>query len=176
MVRDGNLVEEVVRIRERRGKTGGWVKGQISVEYVMIIAFTFAVLIPGIYFFYSYSQGSSSSLSSSQYNKLGQEMLSTSFKALAQGSGSWLTLDAIIPVNVEAINITGGGKELVVQYDTSVGATEAVFFSDVTLTTDPAGDQQDGSVFLNAVHSGRTTFRFTASSNDTVTVQETASS
>ncbi len=139
----------------------------------MIIAFTFAVLIPGIYFFYSYSQGSSSSLSSSQYNKLGQEMLSTSFKALAQGSGSWLTLDAIIPSNVEAINVTGGGKELVVQYGTNAGATEAVFFSDVTLTTVSGGD---GSIFLNAAHSGRATFRFTASDSDTVTIQETAGS
>jgi len=162
----------VVVISERRNRAGSRGKAQISVEYVMIIAFTFAILVPGIYFFYSYSQSSSTGLSAAQYNKLGQEMLSTSFKALAQGGGSWLTLDAIIPDNVVAINVTGGGSEIVILYDTNAGPTEAVFFSDVNLSAKSPDAQQDGSIFDSGPHSGKANIRFTAGNSSIVSIEE----
>lgn len=135
------------------------IRAQVSVEYLMIIAFAFAILIPGIYFFYVSSQSSSSGMVSSQYAKLGQEMISNALKAAAQGKDSWLTLDALIPDSIEAINVSK--KELVFTYQGSGGETVAVFFSDVVLSN-KEGSQNDGSIFAGDAHSGKAQFRFVA--------------
>jgi len=147
-------------------------QGQISVEYIMIVAFTFVVLIPGIYFFYAYSQSSSTGLASAQYNKLGQEMLSTALRTAAQGEGSWLTLDTIIPETVQNVSVNNHGSEIVIVYTTNVGPTEAVFFSDINLST-ATDTQTDGTVFTESPHAGRAAFRFIAGPDGLVAIKET---
>ncbi len=135
-------------------------RAQISIEYSLILAFAFVVLVPGIYFFFSYSQHASSTQAETQFDRLGQEMLATAGQAADQGVGSWLTLDADIPAAVEGINVSGAGSELVISYGSAAGDTEAVFFSDDALCAPPGCG--DGTVFSGAPHGGKTSFRFTS--------------
>lgn len=148
-------------------------KGQISVEYIMILAFVFAILIPGIIFFYTYTQESQTQIGNSQYVRMGNDMIATATRSAAQGEGSWLTLDLNLPQSVVDITVAGSGTELVVTYNTPNGPTDAVFFSDVPLaanTTAPTGGE-DGSVYLRNPHGGRASFRFT-SRNGAVGIRE----
>ncbi len=136
-------------------------RAQISLEYIMVIAFTFAIIIPGIYFFYTYSQSSAASLSAAQYDKLGQEMITSAVQTLAQGKGSYLTLDLLIPGNVENITVSENGNELIITYMTPYGPTEAVFFSDEA-PLKGLGNPDDNAIFVSDPHGGRITFRFVA--------------
>jgi hypothetical protein len=146
--------------------------GQVSIEYILIVAFCFAILIPGIYFFYTYTQTSSAGVASAQYGKLGQEMLDTAVRTVAQGADSWLTLDANIPDGLKDIAVTDSGSELVISYQTPAGPSEAVFFSDVNLSARTTSPATDGSVFPGQPHSGRTSFRFTAGKSGIVAIEE----
>lgn len=150
-------------------------RAQISIEYVLIVAFTFAVLIPGIYFFYTYSQGTTASLSSAQYTRLGQEMVSTAVKVRAQGEGAWITLDLLIPDGVEAINVSHYPSEtlseIVIRHRTAYGPSETVFFTEVPLSNSSL-ERNDGSVFLSGPHGGKATLRFTAIVDGAVAVEE----
>jgi uncharacterized protein (UPF0333 family) len=160
-------------------------RGQISFEYIMILAFVFAILIPGIYFFYTYSQSSTAGVASAQFNKMGQEMLTTAQKTIAQGTGSWLTLDVNIPENVVDINVSctnlgpplSGCNELVIYYNTEAGMTTAVFFSDLQLSSTQSIPLTSGSIFAVEPHGGRASFRFTAerdaSGANTIVITET---
>jgi hypothetical protein len=146
--------------------------GQVSIEYILIVAFTFAILIPGIYFFYTYTQSSSAGVASAQYGKLGQEMLDTAIRTVAQGEGSWLTLDANVPDGLADIVVADSGSELVIRYQTPVGPSEAVFFSEVNLSARTTSPATDGSVFPGPPHGGRTSFRFTAGKSGIVAIEE----
>jgi len=131
--------------------------GQVSIEYLMILAFIFATIIPGIYFLYSYSVSSADTISAAQFERIGSDILSTALQTAALGRGSWLQLDANIPEAVEDINISDSGSELVITYQTQAGTSQAVFFSDVPLST---GAGADGSIFAGKPHSGINSFRF----------------
>ncbi len=145
-------------------------KAQMSVEHLLLVAFALAILVPGIYFFYTYSQTSETSLSGAQYAKLGQEMLSVAGKVRAQGTGSWITLDTNLPTTVTDIRVAGAGTEIVMSYTTGVGDTSAVFFSDVIELSNGTG--LDGTIFTTAPHGGRASFRFWVNETGVVHIAE----
>ncbi|RME32009.1 hypothetical protein D6789_00895 [Candidatus Woesearchaeota archaeon] len=149
----------------------GCVRGQVSVEYLVIIAFTFAILVPALYFFSAFSQDSSSNVAAAQNVRLGNEMIATSVKVVAQGSGSWLTLETTVPDGVKEINVSKDGKELVITFDSPYGETSAVFFSDLTLNAS-LSHGLGGSVFRSGAHAGLTKFRFTAQESGQVAIEE----
>ncbi|MBR9692832.1 DUF2341 domain-containing protein [Candidatus Woesearchaeota archaeon] len=144
--------------------------GQISLEYLLIIGFTFAIIIPGIYFFQAYSQSSVSGFGTAQYDKLGNEIVGTAVQTLAQGKGSWLTLDLLVPESVLNITVDDQGRELVITYLGPFGPTEAVFFSDDVAIRNK--DASDGSIYSSGVHGGRLTLKFVAGSNNNVSIEE----
>ena len=139
--------------------------GQVSAEYVLILSFIFVLLIPAILFFYHYSKGSVSTVTSAQFDKLGQEMLALALQSSAQGDSSWLSLDASIPQGLVDIRLGGSGQdELIFSYRTIAGVTEAVYFSDVKLcanATSTGECPKNGTIFVVAPHDGRAGFRFT---------------
>lgn len=145
-------------------KHDGWRRksrqGQISVEYVMILAFVFAVLVPGIFFLYAYNRSSGTSIAAAQFDKLGQEMMVTAFQAAAQGKGSWLTLDANIPDSV--VDIIVNETEITITFWGAAGESQVVFFgNDNVQLSNTIAAPQAGSVFRYAPHSGKASFRFT---------------
>lgn len=150
-------------------------RGQVSLELILVVAFTFAILIPGIYFFTSYSERSTQTLASTQFDRLGREMLSTAVKVSAQGEGTSIVLDVNIPESIEELRIAGDGgaargDEIVITYYSGVGPSDAVFFAPgITLSMLP----DKGSIFAGSPHGGRTRLRFTVE-NGLVYISEEA--
>jgi len=108
-------------------------KAQISVEYLIVIGISLAILIPGAYFFYNYSKNSNEGTVRSQITQLGYSIITTSESIYGLAEGSMVTLDLHYPKNVRDVYILEG-KELVIKYELSSGMNEAVFFSKTNLT------------------------------------------
>ncbi len=140
-------------------------RGQASFEYILLLSFIFAVLIPGALFAYRYTISSQASVSSAQFLDLGNMMVMMAGQTVALGEGTWRTMETVIPDGIRDINVSGAGTELVITYESSVGLTQLVFFPSVVLaanTSAPPPEGRDGSVFASAPHAGRTSFRFTS--------------
>jgi hypothetical protein len=145
-------------------------KAQVSVEYLLLIGFAMAVLVPGVFFMYSYTQSNSGEFSSTQYTLLGEQMLSTANKAKAQGTGTWLITTAQLPQSIVDIEIAGSGREIVITYQTGMGESKVVFFTDTVNLKNQGGG--DGSIFQSGAHGGTTKFRFAVDNSGVITVTE----
>ncbi len=108
--------------------------GQVSMEYLFIIALTFIILIPTTYLFYNYSKGSSQEIADAQITKLGRSIIDASETIFYSGEGSRTVIELNMPATVFNVLIIDG-KELVFNTTTTLGVTEIVFFSNVNLTT-----------------------------------------
>jgi len=109
-------------------------KGQASFEYLLIIALTFAIIVPTTYLFYNYSKESSQEITDAQVAKLGNEIVDTAESIFYSGQNSKTVLDINVPEKVESVVIIDG-RELVIKVSSSFGVSEIVFFSSVNLTT-----------------------------------------
>lgn len=107
---------------------------QVSMEYLFIVALTFAILIPTTYLFYNYSKESSHEITDAQITKLGRNIVDSSETIFYSGEGSRTVLELNMPDNIFGISIIDG-KELVFNTTTTLGVSEIVFFSNVNLTT-----------------------------------------
>ncbi len=109
-------------------------KGQSALEYILIVAITFVIIVPTTYLFYSYSRESGAELSDAQVTKIGRTIVDTSTSIFYSGVGSKTTVDVNIPDSIKGARIIDG-KELVFNMTTTFGETDLVFFSSVNLTT-----------------------------------------
>jgi hypothetical protein len=125
-------------------------RGQISLEYLVIIGIALGLLIPGVVFFYAFTKTSEGTSASSRLSDIGLRTVSTAKSVQALGRDAWLTVEFNLPSEVTRIYVNNsapsGGimAELVFEYDTPQGPSQAVFFSSVNLTT----PYPDGNVTL----------------------------
>lgn len=138
-------------------------RGQVSIEYLIIIGVALGVLIPAVVFFYAYSQSSTTTSTNSHINDIGLRIVNTVKTTYAVGTGAWQTVDFIMPAQVTRIYVNG--TELVFTYETASGVSEAVFFSPVNMTAQNA----DGNI--STAHPGTTKYRVT-SQGQTVLIYE----
>ena len=117
------------------GESG--VKGQVSFEYVIIIALTFAIIIPTTYLFFNYSKDSSQEIVDAQLTKMGRGIIDSAETIFYSGEGSKTLLEINVPKGISAASIVDG-RELVFNMTTDAGTSEIVFFSSVNLTTNGA--------------------------------------
>ena len=110
-------------------------KSQSSVEYLIIVALTFVIIVPTTYLFYTYSQQSTDELSDSQLTKIGRNIVDTTESVYYSGLNSKAVLDFNLPENVQSVIIIDG-RELVFNMSTHFGVSEVVFFSSINMTTD----------------------------------------
>ena len=108
-------------------------RAQISVEYLIIIGFIFAILIPGTYLFYTNTLRQSDEATSDVINKIGNEVVNSAKSMYFVGERSWVTLEVVFPETVVDYYILDA-TEFVVVYDTQEGRTESVFFSDINMS------------------------------------------
>jgi len=127
-------------------------RGQISLEYLIVIGIAMAIIIPGVLFFYSYTRAGSASSTAGLFNDIGLQMVSTAKSTYASGTGARQTIDVVMPDSVTRIYMSG--SELIIVYDTPHGPSEAVFFPEVPIFTPYA----DGN--LSLAHPGLTRYRF----------------
>ena len=112
----------------------GGLRSQSSFEYLMIVALTFALIIPTSYLFYHYSKESSLTITDSQITKIGRGIIDTSESIYYSGIGSKTTLELNVPHDVTSAMIIDG-RELVFNVTNNFGVSEIVFFSRINLTT-----------------------------------------
>ena len=109
-------------------------KAQSSLEYLLVVALTFAIIVPATYLFYNYSKESSQEITDAQVTKLGRIIVDAAESIFYSGQGSKTTLELAIPDNIQSVVIIDG-REIVFNITTSFGISEIVFFSSVNLTT-----------------------------------------
>lgn len=109
-------------------------KAQSSLEYLLVVALTFAIIVPTTYLFYNYSKESSQEITDAQVTKLGRIIVDAAESIFYSGQGSKTTLELAIPDNIQSVVIIDG-REIVFNVTTSFGISEIVFFSSANLTT-----------------------------------------
>ncbi len=109
-------------------------KAQSSLEYLLVVALTFAIIVPTTYLFYNYSKDSSQQITDSQIAKLGRGIVDSAETMFYSGKGSKTTLEVNVPDSIASAVIIDG-RELVFNVTTSSGSSEIVFFSSVNLTS-----------------------------------------
>ena len=108
-------------------------KGQSSLEYLIIVALTFAIIVPTTYLFYNYSRESSQEITDAQVIQFGRILVDTSESIFYSGQGSKTVLDMNVPEKITSAVIIEG-KEFVLNMSTPFGISEIVFFSSVNIT------------------------------------------
>jgi uncharacterized protein (UPF0333 family) len=140
-------------------------RGQISVEYLIITAVAIGILVPGVMFFYGYSQSAGGGGSvNAHLNDIGLRAVATAKSTYGLGTGARQTIEFVMPK--EVVRAYVNATELVFVYETSVGTSETVFFSNINMT----GSSSDGNISIP--HPGLTKYRFT-SLGQTVLINET---
>lgn len=100
---------------------------------MIVIAMTFAIIVPTSYLFYNYSRESNQEIEDAQITKLGRGIVDAAESIFYSGQGSKTVLELHIPGNIGSALIIDG-KELVFNVTTRFGISEIVFFSSVNLT------------------------------------------
>ncbi|MBI3051061.1 hypothetical protein HYY74_01250 [Candidatus Woesearchaeota archaeon] len=79
--------------------------GQAATEYIMISAFALMVIIPAAYFFYSYSHSAEQRIRDAQVTRLATDIANNAEQVFYLGYPSKITLEEVMPANVEGIFI-----------------------------------------------------------------------
>lgn len=72
-------------------------RGQFAVEYLLVTAFLFMLLLPSIYILYNYSLQSQEQMALARANEVGYALTANAEKVYYYGSGSKLTLQLAMP-------------------------------------------------------------------------------
>ena len=139
-------------------------------EYLLIVALTFAIIVPTAYLFYNYSKESSQEIIDAQITKLGRSITDSSERIFYSGIGSKTTLDLNIPNSINNVLIVDG-RELVFNVTTSFGISEIVFFSSVNLTTDGSNCNVNVCSIPDLPGAGLKQVRIESVSKDSVSVK-----
>lgn len=144
--------------------------GQGAFEYILIVAIAMVLIVPGVILFYNYSLKSNDQVLRSQIEMIGNDLMDAAEKVYYIGEYSWQSVRINIPEKVTNIYILDN-SELVVQYNTFSGISEAVFFSDINIT---AGGYAYGSGYSisNSMHQGLNIIK-AESKGDYVLINET---
>ncbi len=122
-------------------------KAQSSLEYLLVVALTFIIIIPTTYLFYSYSKESTQEIKDAQITKIGTTIIDSAKFIFYSGEGSKTELEFNIPDNVNSVNIFDE-RELVFNIETEFGNSDIVFFSNVPIK------KADADRFNNLAESG----------------------
>lgn len=109
-------------------------RAQASFEYIMLVAVIMVFVVSGVGVIYSYSQRSSDDINFATIEKIGREITESGEKIYYVGGASWETLKFNVPTTVSAIYVINS-NELVIEYDSRGGTSQAVFYSDINMTT-----------------------------------------
>jgi len=145
-------------------------KSQSGFEYILVVGIAMLLIVPGAILFYHYSSQSGDEMIRSQIDSIGHDIIDSAEKIYYIGANSWETINENFPENVRRVYINNnpGDFELVIEYDSHVGVSEAVFFSDVNITAPPGY----GGSISDEVHAGLNVIKVT-SLGDHVLINET---
>lgn len=104
-------------------------KGQLSVEHLVIVGLSLMVIVPATFLLVKYSESTADQANSERIKDLGDLLVYNGRDIYFKGPGNLISLGLVIPQVVENISLEGG-SELVVGYRTLQGPSQAVFFLD----------------------------------------------
>lgn len=145
-------------------------RSQSSLEYLLVVALTFAIIVPTTYLFYNYSRESTQEIADAQVTKIGKSIVDAAETIFYSGEGSKTTLELNIPDNVDSA-ILIDGKELVFNVTTNFGTSEIVFFSAVNMSTMGQNCNANICSMPELASSGLKKIRIEAISKDTVKLE-----
>ncbi|MBR9700679.1 hypothetical protein GOV11_02335 [Candidatus Woesearchaeota archaeon] len=110
-------------------------RGQVSVEHILIIGITAGLLVVALGLFYYQTQTSEAQTMSSVIDSIGNQIVQTAEQTYVYGPGGRETIEVLFPEGITNVTVNPyDNSEVVIAYDTINGVSEAVFFSDVPLT------------------------------------------
>lgn len=145
-------------------------RSQSSLEYLLIVALTFAIIVPTTYLFYNYSKESSEEITDAQITKLGRSIVDAAESIFYSGQGSKTVLELNIPDNIDSALIIDG-RELVFNMTTNFGVSEIVFFSSVNITTISSNCNANICMLPELARSGLKKVKIEAISKDSVRIE-----
>jgi hypothetical protein len=107
-------------------------RGQFAVEHMLVVAFGILIMIPIIYFFYSYSVNQMDEVTMTQLNRMGNDIINNAESVYYMGNPSRITLDSNMPAGVRNITIVGN-KELVFKVTYKDKLSDVAFSSNVPI-------------------------------------------
>jgi hypothetical protein len=113
-------------------------RGQSAFEYILVVGIAMLLIVPGAILFYNYSKRSGDELLRSQVDMAGSDIMDAVEKVYYIGENTWETIKVYFPDNVRWIYIMND-SELVIEYDSNAGISQAIFFSDNINITNPDG-------------------------------------
>jgi len=110
--------------------------GQISMEYLMMSAFTAAILLPTFIFFYMQASDATNEIDEVKINNLGRQIISTAEAVFIQGPPSRIIIDQDFPDGIERIDTIQGNTTSILRFipKESSELSELTFVSDIPLT------------------------------------------
>lgn len=111
-------------------------KAQSALEYLMIVAIVFMIIIPTVYLFYSYSKESTEQITYPQINEIGINIMNNAESVYYSGEHSKIVIDVSMPDRITDVYILYN-RELVFNISTELGTNEMVFFSNVDIISNP---------------------------------------
>lgn len=108
-------------------------KGQVSVEYLMIIGFVTVISVPFLLIYYDYISKSQDEINTQQINNIANKVVDVAESVYFLGEPSQTTIRVFVPSNVKDASILNE-KEVQYRVSTTAGLTEIVQVSSVNLT------------------------------------------
>lgn len=145
-------------------------RSQSSLEYLLVVALTFAIIVPTTYLFYNYSKESSQEITDAQIARLGKSIVDTAETIFYSGEGSKTILELSIPDNIGSVVVIDG-REIVFNVTTNSGASEIVFFSPVNMSATGSNCNANVCNIPELASSGLKKLKIEAISKDTVKLE-----
>ena len=139
-------------------------------EYLLIVALTFVIIVPTTYLFYNYSRESSQEIVDAQITNLGRSVVDSSETIFYSGKSSKTLLDLNVPDSIDSVIIIDG-KELVFNITTTFGVSEIVFFSSVNITTISSNCELNVCKIPKLSRSGLQKVKIEAINKDSVSIE-----
>jgi hypothetical protein len=108
------------------------IKSQVSMEYLIIVGFAMAAMVPLIILYITYSQDSVDEVTFSQIDKISREVVDAAEAVYYLGYPSQTTVQVYMPTHVNAVSLEN--YEIVFTLDRREGTTSIVRPSFVNIT------------------------------------------
>ena len=102
-------------------------KAQVAVEYLMIVGFIAALVIPTIFLYYSYASESIDDINKVQIDRLGRNIIETAERFYYYGHPSKVTIRETMPANVISITVEKDGALHLLIINASTGGQNSTF-------------------------------------------------
>lgn len=122
-------------------------RGQVSVEYLVILGVILVIMVPSGFLLFERARQTTDQIASSQIIRIGNDLINNAIAVYSLGKNSWTTLEVNFPSNSKEFYVNND-NEIVVEFDTNKGRSEAIFFTDIPLQTSYMGNVS------NSFHAG----------------------